>query len=382
MKNRVVYGIDTLLQTPEKYTGLRIGLVCNQASLTSHDQHSRLALKAVGFNLVKLFAPEHGFDSTGEDGKFINHEIDSLTQLPIVSLYSEKLAPSEADLVELDLVIVDLPDVGARFYTYLWTMTYVMESCEKYGKPVLILDRPNPIANHLNFVEGPVLDLQCSSFIGRFPTPITHHCTFAELALYFKATYFPQLELSAVQMNNWDRLSNTGYSFQATSPAIQHQQTAYLYPGSCLFEGLNINEGRGSEFPFEQFGAPWIDNDLLSSAVENQLAGASAKKVTYTPTFGLYENVLCFGLKITPNDLRTFKAVSYFINVIQIIHQLFPQYLAERNYLTNANPNGSKHLDKLLGLPNSFDKIINNEIDTTYAATPWKKAIKPFLLYT
>ncbi len=381
MKDRVDYGIDILLETPEKYTGLRIGLVCNQASLTNKGEHSRLALQAAGFHLTKLFAPEHGFDSTGEDGKFIHHDIDSLTQLPIISLYSEKLAPNEEDLSDLDLLIVDLPDVGARFYTYLWTMTYAMESCEEYGKPIVILDRPNPIANRLELVEGPMLDSECSSFIGRFPIPITHHCTFAELAQYFKAIYFPKLELAVVKMTNWDRITNTDYSVQPTSPAIQKRQTAYLYPGACLFEGLNINEGRGSDYPFEQFGAPWIDNEKLFSAVKSQLTEAIVEKVSYTPTFGLYENEYCYGLKITPKDLRSFKAVHYFITLIQLIHQLFPEHLTERNYLTNANPEGTKHLDKLLGLPHSFDKIIHNQIDTNSAATHWAKAIKPFLLY-
>ena len=382
MKNHVDYGIDVLLAMPEKFAGLRIGLVCNQASLTSDDAHSRLALQAAGFNVTKLFAPEHGFDSTGEDGKFIDHEIDLLTNLPIISLYSEKLAPTETDLADLDLVLIDLPDIGARFYTYLWTMTYVMESCGKHGKPVVILDRPNPIANRLDMAEGPMLDLECSSFIGRFPIPITHHCTFGELAKYFQAKYFPKLELSVVPMNNWDRIANTGYHFQPTSPAIKQRQTTYIYPGSCLFEGLNINEGRGSDYPFEQFGAPWIENEQLAELVKNELPAAFIEEVAYTPSFGLYQDEQCFGLKIIPKDLSTFQPVAYFIKIIQLIDTLFPGKLTERDYLTNANPDGKKHLDKLIGLPHSFYKITHDKIDTTSAATHWIKAMKPFLLYT
>lgn len=381
MKNRVDYGIDVLLSTPEKFANLRIGLVCNQASLTSDDSHSRLALQAAGFNLTKLFAPEHGFDSIGEDGKFIDHEIDSLTNLPIISLYSEKLAPTEIDLENLDLVLIDLPDIGARFYTYLWTMTYVMESCEKYGKPVVILDRPNPIANRLDMVEGPMLNLECSSFIGRFPIPITHHCTFAELAQYFKARYFPNLKLEVIPMHNWDRIANTGYNFQPTSPAIQQRQTAYVYPGSCLFEGLNINEGRGSDYPFEQFGAPWIDYERLAKLVKSELPDAFIEKVDYAPTFGLYQGEQCFGLKIIPKVLNTFQPVAYFIKVIQLLDALFPGKLAERDYLTNANTDGSKHMDKLVGLPSALQQILDNKIDTTFAAREWIATMAPFLIY-
>ncbi len=376
---KVKFGIDVLLENPKPFLNKRIGLVCNQASVTRAGINTRLALQKAGFNLIKIFGPEHGFDAQGEDGKFMNHQIDQLTQLPIISLYSEKLAPSEEDLADLDLVIIDLPDIGARFYTYLWTMSYVMESCEKHHKPVLILDRPNPIANSLEMAEGPLLEPSCSSFIGRFPIPINHQCTFAELAQYFKAVYYPQLKLQIVNMQHWDRNSNTNYLFYPTSPAIQNRNVTYIYPGSCLFEGLNINEGRGTDQAFQQFGAPWIDHHLLATKVEQQMPEATVEKVTYTPSFGLYENELCFGLKITPLHPAKFKAVAYFVKLIQIIHQLFPNQLKERNYLTNVNPDGSKHLDKLLGIPHAFEKILRQEIDTDVQT--WHATMKPFLLY-
>jgi len=376
---KVKFGVDVLLENPQPYLKARIGLVCNQASVTKEGINTRLALQKAGFNLVKIFGPEHGFDTKGEDGKFINHQIDQLTQLPIISLYSEKLAPSKEDLTDLDLVIVDLPDIGARFYTYLWTMSYVMESCEKYNKPILILDRPNPIASSLEMAEGPLLESSCSSFIGRFPIPINYQCTFAELAQYFKTIYYPQLKLEVVIMQHWDRTTNTGYNFYPTSPAIQNRDVTYIYPGFCLFEGLNINEGRGTNHAFQQFGAPWIDHHLLATKIEQQLPQATIEKVSYTPNFGLFENEICFGLKITPLNPAKFKAVAYFVKLIQIIHQLFPNQLKERNYLTNVNPGGSKHLDKLLGIPHAFENIIRQEIDTN--APTWDATMKPFLLY-
>lgn len=184
MITTIQFGIDQIITDPEPYNNKRIGLVCNVASLTSNGIHTRIALKNAGFNLVKIFAPEHGFDAQGEDGKYIDHNIDAETAIPIVSLYSDKLAPNKDDLADLDIVFIDLPDIGTRFYTYLWTMTYVLESCEKYTKPVVLLDRPNAIAHDLSLAEGPLLHPSCSSFIGRFNIPITHHSTFGELALF------------------------------------------------------------------------------------------------------------------------------------------------------------------------------------------------------
>ncbi len=381
MKTPVKFGIDLLLHQAAQYQNKRIGLVCNLASVTSEGIHSRLALKKAGFSLVRLFAPEHGFDSKGDDGAYIDHQIDQQTQIDIVSLYSEKLSPTADDLADLDLVIIDLPDIGARFYTYLWTMTYVMDACAKFSKPVLVLDRPNPMASDITLAEGPILDLICSSFIGRYEIPVTHHCTFAELAQYFKATQYPQLSLGVIAMENWCRKENNGYHFFPTSPAIQKRETVYTYPGACLFEGLNINEGRGSDYPFAQFGAPWLNAEKLLEAAKAQLSGATMELVNYTPTFGYFEGEQCFGLRIIPHQPASFQSFWYFIKLINIIHQTHPNQLKERNYLTNVNPTGAKHLDLLIGLPNAFEKLLRGEIVTDLSETQWAKKIGSYLLY-
>jgi uncharacterized protein YbbC (DUF1343 family) len=381
MKSTVLFGIDVVLSQSTDYQNERIGLVCNAASITGNGLHSRSALKQAGFNIVKLFAPEHGFDSTGEDGAYINHQVDTQTNIPIVSLYSEKLAPSVDDLADVDLILIDLPDIGARFYTYLWTMTHVLESCEKYNKPVIILDRPNPMAHQIQLAEGPFLHESCSSFIGRFNMPITHQCTFGELAQYFKHKYYPKLDLQIQKMQQWERSHNTGYTFFPTSPAIQNRETIYTYAGACLFEGLNINEGRGSEFPFAQFGAPWIDADILYIIANAELSHATLEIVHYTPEISLFAGELCHGLRVTPDNQKTFQSVQYFIDLIQLIDRLFPDKLSERNYYTNANPSGSKHLDKLLGITNAFDYLKKHKINTKEGIDDWQKSISPFLLY-
>jgi uncharacterized protein YbbC (DUF1343 family) len=378
----VKYGIDQLLTQRADYQDKRIGLVCNLASVASNGIHSRLALRDAGLNLVRLFAPEHGFDSKGDDGLFINHQIDKETQIPIVSLYSEKLSPTADDLADLDLIIIDLPDIGARFYTYLWTMTYVMEACEAHAKPVLVLDRPNPMAHDISLAEGPILEEICASFIGRFGIPATHHCTFGELAAYFKSTRYPNLSLEILKMQGWSRKENNGYHFFPTSPAIQKREAVYTYPGACLFEGLNINEGRGSAHPFAQFGAPWINAEMLLDTVQTKLRGANVEIVSYEPSFGQYEGEKCFGLRVIPHHHETFQSFNYFIKLIEIIHQLHPNQLKERNYLTNVNPSGTKHLDLLIGVPDAFGKLLAGNIDTILKPQQWQNKVNPFLLYT
>ena len=381
MKSTTLFGIDTLIKHPEKLNNLRIGLACNAASMTSDGIHSRIALLKAGFNIIKYFAPEHGFQSVGDDGAYISNSTDKETNIPIISLYGDKLAPSKEDLADLDLVIIDLPDIGTRFYTYLWTMTHILESCERNHKKVLLLDRPNPIAQDIAYAEGPLLDSKCASFIGRFNIPITHHTTFGELAQYFKHNFYPKLSLEIIKMKNWDRVHNDGYPFFPTSPAIQKRDTTYTYPGSCLFEGLNINEGRGTEYPFSQFGAPWIDAKVLLKNLEEKKYNVDFEIVKYKPAFGLYTNELCHGLKVSPKDKKRFQSVQFYIELIQLIYTLHPNELEERKYPTNANPNGTKHLDKLIGVPNSFEFLKNNKVNTSAKITYWINEISPFLLY-
>lgn len=380
MRTNCVLGIDKILSYSESFKKCKIALASNAASLCSNGIHSRIVLLKSGFNIIKLFAPEHGFDGTGEDGLYIDHQQDTLTQLPIISLYGDRLAPTFEDLEEVDCVFIDLPDIGTRFYTYLWTMSYILESCEKYSKKVFILDRPNPMAQHLALAEGPILNDTCSSFIGRYPIPVTHQCTFGELAQYFKAMYYPDLQLEVIKIENWNRTENN-FTFNATSPAIQKIETIFTYPGACLFEGLNINEGRGSAYPFSQFGAPWIDSNLLYDSLKNKYTSVKLEIVNYIPDFGLYQGQQCHGLRIIPINPQTFQSFDFFLNIIYIINDLFPSKLEEKNYLTNANPNGTKHLDKLIGIPNSFELIKSRKINSKLESDEWLDKITPYLLY-
>jgi uncharacterized protein YbbC (DUF1343 family) len=383
-KIKMNFGIDILLQHPEKYKQLHLGLVTNDAALTSSGISSRVALQQKGFQLIRLFSPEHGIARTGEDGILQKDGTDPLTQLPIISLYGDKMAPNEADLAEIDGILFDIPDIGCRFYTYLWTMTHVMEACARYGKTFILLDRPNPIGINLSKAEGPMLnEANCSSFIGRWNIPLKHCCTLGELCRYFAATRLPQLKFDIIPLKNYKRSKKTpNFEFTPTSPAIQNIETAILYPGMGLLEGINVNEGRGTEKPFQKCAAQWLKNEFLCEKMQKlNISGIVFSITGYTPASGLYAGRFCKGLKWRLTDSNSFKAVKTGIALLQTIMQLHPEHIAERLYITHANPTGEGHLDKLLGVPGSFDKLKRGEKIETDVAEEWAGMIKPYLLY-
>lgn len=384
MNHPLQYGIDILLQQPA-YKHKRIALVTNNAATTSTGELSRSALLKKGFNITSIFSPEHGISTTGEDGAFQHNITDTVTGLPVISLYGNKSAPTANDLQDIDWVLFDIPDVGCRFYTYLWTMTHVMEACALNHKPLTVLDRPNPIGAELSKAEGPFLDEQnCSSFIGRWNIPLKHCCTFGELALYFAAEKNIRVQLSIIKAANWQRHQTAvhDFFFTATSPAIQHIQAALLYPGTGLLEGVNVNEGRGTAKPFQQFGAPWINAEQLQHNVQQKnIPGLFSTAVSYIPVSGLYHNQRCNGLQLHIRNETEFHAVQTGITLLQCLQQLYPQYIKERLYKTNANPTGSGHLSKLLGISNAFQKLQTQQPVITELQQEWAGKINPFLLY-
>ncbi|MBS1759820.1 MAG: DUF1343 domain-containing protein [Bacteroidetes bacterium] len=381
------FGIDTFIEHAEKYKHLKFGLVTNDVAKNNSGIPSRVVLAKSSIQLVKLFSPEHGLNAKGADGSFQANFIDAVTNLPVISLYGEKLQPSEEDLTDIDAVIFDIPDVGCRFYTYLWTMTYMMEACAQYNKLFFLLDRPNPIGINLYQAEGPMLDEKtCSSFIGRWNIPIRHSCTFGELAKYFAFTKIKEVDLQVIEVNHLSRNNTTNepqWNFIPTSPAITDLETALLYPCMGLLEGININEGRGTNVPFKIFGAPWIDATfLLEKMNELNLSGIKFSEISYTPNESVYAQQICNGLKLEITSKEDFKPV---LTGLKIIAQLLKHYTAnctERLYKTVANPSGSGHLNKLTGVDNSLQKLKEEKfIFQNYNANNWQKEITPFLLY-
>jgi uncharacterized protein YbbC (DUF1343 family) len=379
---QVISGIDVFLQDPEVNKNSRFAIVTNNAAFTSARILSRLELVNKGFNLIKVFSPEHGISVKGADGSYQKDSIDIKTALPIISLYGDRLMPTEEDLKDIDIVLFDIPDVGCRFYTYLWTMTYVMEACAKYNKPLIILDRPNPIGGNLEMAEGPMLDEKnCTSFIGRWSIPVRHSCTLGELAIYFSNKKIKGLDLKIVPVKNWerDRIVN---DFYPTSPAIQNISTALVYPGMGLLEGINVNEGRGTDKPFLQFGAPWINAEELQVEMENKkIACIEIKPCSYLPADSLYKNEKCYGLELDLSDANEFHPVAFGVRLISILFKLFPHDVKERAYITNVNPTGGGHLDKLLGIKNAFELFRSNVSIETKVSEYWQEEIANSLLY-
>lgn len=382
---KAIFGIDHFLQQENKYGHLRIALVTNDVALTSQNENTRSALLNKGFIIIKLFSPEHGIAAIGIDGTYQGNIIDPVTVLPVISLYGDHLMPKEQDLADVDLVLFDIPDVGCRFYTYLWTMSYVMEACALYDKPLVILDRPNPIGGDMKKVEGPFLDESCSSFIGRWNIPIRHCCTLGELALYFSAIHNIKTDLTVLPITGWTRnktAAENNILFTPTSPAISDIETALCYPGTGLLEGLNVNEGRGTDKAFRIFGAPWMNSTVLLEKInELQLPGVQFSKIKYIPDSSLYSGETCYGLSISVTDENLFKPVQTGISIIRKLLFLFPEHCSERLYKTVANPTGVKHLDKLLGIKDSFARLRLENITSTGFEEEWKEKISPFLIY-
>ncbi len=380
---RTVFGVDEFCKSAHHFKNVRFGLLTNDAARNAFGVKSRVALINAGFNIVKLFSPEHGLSAHAADGARVSDETDELTQLPVTSLYADKLAPTEKDVQDIDAVIFDIPDVGCRFYTYLWTMTHIMEACAEHDKKLIILDRPNPLSGDLAKAEGPLLEADCTSFLGRWSIPIRHSCTLGELANYFLNNHIQNLDLEIVKVCNWNRKDYSekeNWSFTPTSPAIKDAETALLYPGLGLLEGINVNEGRGTDLDFKVLGAPWIDAAAFKNHLETlSIPGVSFSTAKYTPDWGIHEGEVCHGLRLKVTNEQALRPVFLGIEILKYLIKEYPNDCKERLYKTNANPTGGRHLDKLLGIRNAFRSIKKAPpIHTKLRKNEWEDLVTPF----
>lgn len=259
---RVVTGAERLVgEVLRKVEGKRIAIVANQTSLLPNGTHLVDTLHALGIQIQKVFAPEHGFRGDHDAGAKVNSSVDSKTGLPLVSLYGSNKKPKASQLEDVDLVLFDIQDVGARFYTYISTMNYVMEACADLKKPFLVLDRPNPNGW---YVEGPVLEKGLTSFVGMHPIPIVHGMTIGEYAQMVNGEGWLKdgikCVLEVVTCENYNhsmQWADTRLPWVAPSPNLATEYAAYLYPVLCWFEGMPVSIGRGTDLAFQQFGSPW-----------------------------------------------------------------------------------------------------------------------------
>jgi len=388
----VQLGIDRLLLTAWDWKARRIGFVTNNAAVTSNYEASRKALIRNGFNVVRLFSPEHGLDTTGPDGHFMGNTMDTLTGLPVVSLYGDKLAPDQKDFEDLDVILIDLPDIGSRFYTYLWTLTYVLEAGALYGKKLIVLDRPNPISGNLLLAEGPMLDeVNAASFIGRWAIPVRHSCTIGELSYYFNIERKIGCDLQVVTCTGWRRHlfhPDWSESFVPASPAINTFETALLYPCLCFLEATNISEGRGTAVPFRVAGAPWINAGELADIFNDNIKTAVvAREVDFVPEVGRYAGNSCKGIMLHVTDRYQFHAVKTGLLLIKLIMDTYKGRFEWAPYKTLVNGKGENHLTLLLGQQNAEDFFklpfegFKEELDDYVSNGNWRELVEPVLIY-
>lgn len=327
----VKVGLERLLEDPSPIRGARIGLVVNQSSVTSDLRHSAGMLhEGRGWKLTTLFGPEHGIWGEVQDMGHVDHSTDPLTGLPVYSLYGstkEQLAPKREQLSELDVLVIDLQDVGSRYYTFIYTMALCMREAAKVGVRVIVLDRPNPIDGvHL---EGNIREDAYASFVGMYPLPVRHGMTPGELALHFNEQLGFGCDLHVVPMEGWKRsmwFEETGLPWVIPSPNMPTVFTAAVYPGMCLIEGTNLSEGRGTTHPFEFFGAPWLDSFKLSDALNRLgLPGVIFRPHYFQPTFHKQADKVCGGVELHVTDRASFEPFRTGLWCVKVARDLDPE---------------------------------------------------------
>ena len=333
IKNPVVLPIDRLTKLwPALLKKCRIGAVLHPASVGASLVHSADILRSHHgelFKLEALFGPQHGYLGQTQDN-MIEWEGYSHPDwnIPVYSLYGEHREPSQAMLEGLDALVVDLQDVGARYYTFIWTLFLCMRAAEKKGILVVVLDRPNPI--NAETVEGPLLDLEYQSFVGLHPIPVRHGKTIGQLAEQFKREAFPNCEIIVLPMENYDPkvfFEDTGLPWVIPSPNMPTVDTAVVYPGMCLLEATNISEGRGTTKPFELFGAAYLNGRDLSHKLNNlDLPGVRFREAWFQPTFHKFHGQLCGGAQIHVLDRKTFLPYQTAVEIIRLIKKECPEF--------------------------------------------------------
>lgn len=314
---------------PAELRGVRLGALLHPASVSARLEHATQILERKQgelFHLRALFGPQHGYLGQTQDNmvEWQGYEHPRLG-IPIYSLYGEQREPTAAMLENIDALVIDLQDVGARYYTFIWTMFLCMRACEQSDVHVVVLDRPNPI-NGIT-TEGPLLDPAYRSFVGLHPLPIRHGRTIGELATLFRDEAFPRCRLTVLPMKGWDRamwFDQTGLPWVMPSPNMPTLETAAVYPGMCLLEGTNISEGRGTTRPFEIFGAPFIDAEAITRELNQlELPGVHFRENWFQPTFQKFAGEICGGAQLHVTDRNRFMPFQTGIEIIRTIRRMY-----------------------------------------------------------
>jgi len=385
----MLLGSERLLASP-RLNGLRVGVLANPASIDHSFRHvvDRLG-ESTRCTLTAIFGPQHGYRSDLQDNMIETpHAKDRRRKVPIFSLYSETREPTREMLDLIDVLVIDLQDVGSRIYTFIYTMANCLRASARAGLPVIVCDRPNPIGGAE--VEGPTLEPGHESFVGQFRMPMRHGMTVAELARLFNEHHGIGADLEVVPMEGWSRemdFDATDMPWVMPSPNIPTLGTAIVYPGTVLFEGTKLSEGRGTTRPFELIGAPWLDGDQLAERMNRAgLEGVHFRGVTFEPTFQKHAHVTCGGCQIHVTSREAFAPVKVGVSLLRECFGSAPDRFEWRDppyeYEYDKMP-----IDILAGSP-ALREQIEQQISIEDIAASWRPGIvefdevrKAYLLY-
>jgi len=349
-------GLDHVGTHKEMFQGKRLGVITNHTAYNSIGEYIvDVFRRMTGVTITALFSPEHGLWGKEPAGEKIDSQIDPTYRLPVYSLYGKTQKPTREMLQDIDILVFDIQDIGARFYTYIYTMSLAMEAAAENSKGFVVLDRPNPINGYC--IQGNILEPGFTSFVGLYPIPVRHGMTVGELAKMFNEQGWlgggVKADLIVIPMKGWLRhmwYDQTGLSFIKPSPNMPDLKTAAVYPGLCLLEGTNVSEARGTNRPFTQFGAPWIDSKHLADRLNKlSLPGMHFEPVSFSPTSSKYQGQVCNGVRIIITERDQLEPYYSGVRIVNEIYRMYP-----RNFQWKAG-----HFDRLCGTSTIRNAIIN-----------------------
>ena len=372
-------GIDCIDEYQKIFEGKRVALITNMTGYNSEGK-STISILKEKTDLKLLFSPEHGLNANFREGALVDNTIDRKTSLKIYSLYGKQKKPTKEMLKDIDIVCFDIQDVGARFYTYIYTMAYAMQACAENDKTFVVFDRPNPING--NVVEGFILQEEFTSFVGLYPITQRHGMTVGELSLMFNKEFGINCNLKVIPIKNWSRSSyfeDLPLVWIPSSPNIPNSNTALVYSGICLFEGTNLSVGRGTTLPFHYLGAPFINADDLVEKLNNEnLKGVKFFPAYFTPSSSIYKDQACEGVYIAVKDKQSFQPVRVAIKIFNTIKKTYPEFRINDEKMKRCG------LNLLFGNASLNEKNIDEKALFKAMILDEKKFIKkrqPYLLY-
>jgi uncharacterized protein YbbC (DUF1343 family) len=378
----VVTGLEAIsAHFPSALKGKRVGILCHAPSITKNFKHiTDIFFQSHDCRLSAIFGPQHGIHGQTQDNMIEwSDQIHPLYNIPVYSLYGNQRKPTPEMLKAIDVLLIDLQDVGARLYTYIWTVKLCIEACSETGIPLWVLDRPNPIGK-ISF-DGPVLKNDYFTFVGGACIPLCHRMTVGEMALWIKEKYYPGCDLNIVWMKNWKRsllFTETGLPWVLPSPNMPTVNTATVYPGTVLIEALNLSEGRGTTIPFELFGAPFIDSEKLKRNMDQRnIEGCAFRIHDFIPTFHKFTGEFCHGLQIHVTDVDLYKPVGTVLEIIDAIIEISETGSLEFNRPPYEYENNLIPFDILSG-DSGMREALSNRKNIRIEKERWSQEIEEF----